>query len=366
MFVRCRAFHRLGTVGSMGTTRSALGVLPITLLLLAACGGGAAPAADAAVSDAPAAADVVVATDAAAPGAVESILRMCRMVHACGYSTARFRIPADVCTENAFNSLIHHVEQDSPEQRARYRRMESCAATATSCDAYVRCADFDMPCNGTVMPMCMGTTALRCSTPGGNHLPRIIDCAAVGQTCQDGVCALPAGANECMDPAGVRCDGNTRVWCRPRVGGGNGETREPCPAGTVCQAAGEVAVCQPALTMCATRGARCDGDTAVLCDSGTLPDGTRAMIELRQDCAAVGRRCAPNARGIASCQPVATECQPAMSGTASSARCEGDTLVVCQNGALSRINCASLGRPGCGVYTPPAALGLPYATCGMR
>lgn len=336
----------------MYPSRACLHFLPV-VLLLAACGdGGSTPSGDAAVSP-----------DPSATGSLEGVLRMCRMVHACGYTTARFGIPADVCTERALRLLTQHAEVDSPEQRLKYTRMVSCAASATTCDAYVRCVEFDTPCNGTVMPICVGNVAVRCSTPGGNHLPRVFDCSAVGQTCLNGACALPAGPNECATPGGGRCDGNVRAWCRPRVGGGNGEVREPCPAGTVCVGdgtGGSSPICQPMLTLCTTEGARCDGETAVLC----LRDrDSNMLLELRSDCAAAGRRCVPDARGVASCAPRATGCMVPAQNAASGSRCDGTAVSVCLDGTPTRIDCAAVGRGACTMITPPAGLGAPYAGC---
>lgn len=292
----------------------------------------------------------------------DEVLRMCRMVHACGYTTAQFGIPSDICAERALGLLAAGVEVDSPEQRVRYARMASCAQTAASCDAYTRCVDFDMPCNGTATPTCAGAVALRCSTPGGNHLPRSFDCATVGQTCMGGVCVLPAGPSECTNPGGVRCDGDVRVWCRPRAGGGNGEVREPCPTGTRCGASSSSAVCQP-MPPCAAPAARCDGDTAVVCAAAAGPDGTRVMAESRSNCAAIGRRCATNARGLAQCVPTATECPALQPNAPSTARCDGTAITVCLEGTTTRIDCPSVGRTTCAMVMPPGGIGSPYAGC---
>lgn len=334
------------------------------MFLVAACGGGgAAPSADAAVSDAPSA-DVVTASDApvAATGA-ESVLRMCRMVHACGYTTAQFGIPSDLCVERALGIIAARGEFDSPEQRLKYARMASCAVTATTCDAYLRCVEFDTPCSGSAMPTCAGNVAVRCSTPGGNHLPRVFDCSTVGQTCMNGVCVLPAGPNECATPGGGRCDGNVRAWCRPRVGGGAGEVREPCPAGTACLGGGTGGSspgCQPVPATCAAEGARCEGDTAVLC----LRDRSSGMMaESRSDCASIGRRCEPDARGIARCVPRAAACTIPTSSSTSGSRCDGAAISVCLEGTPTRIDCAAVGRGACTMVMPPAGLGSPYAGC---
>jgi hypothetical protein len=290
------------------------------------------------------------------------------MVHACGYTTARYRTVADItCLSTVLQQRAASTEMDSIEQRARFARMRACAAMHTTCDAFVRCADFDTPCSGSATASCVGNVAVRCSTPGGNHLPRIIDCAAVGQTCQAGVCAVPASAPACAadeTSSSVRCDGNTRVWCRPRVGGGNGELREPCPGGTVCRAGSGDAVCAPANPSCAAESARCEGDTTVYCLRGDpQPDGSRPLVELRSDCAAIGARCMPDARGIARCVPTATECMSPTASGPTTATCEGNVVSVCMNGTRARIDCTAVGRARCGTVMPVAGLGNPYPGC---
>lgn len=338
----------------MTPTRSA-SLLGLAAALLGACGDSNPPA------DASVTVDATPSDGGASPMAVEAVLRMCRTVHACGYTTARFGIPSDVCTERALGLIAQRAETDSPEQRVKYARMAQCAGTATSCDAFVRCVEFDTPCSGSATPMCAGTVAVRCSTPGGNYLPRIFDCATVGQTCMNGVCVLPAGANECMTAGGARCDGNVRVWCRPRAGGGNGEVREPCAAGAICVASSSDATCVPA-TPCTTEAIRCEGDTVVLCRAQNV-GGASMMLETRTDCASIGRRCATNARGAAVCVPRATGCMIPQPNAASGSTCNGNSISVCLEGNPTQIDCTALGRTTCTRVMPPAGLGAPYAGC---
>lgn len=352
----------------MGHQCTRRGALTLSFVLSAACSGGGAGG-DAALSgDSAAVTDVAAPTDSAVPadGATPTsaaLVQMCRMVHACGYTTARFRVAGDTCLETALAAVAAGAETDSPEQRAHFVRMAQCAARTTTCDAFVRCADFDTPCSGSATASCSGNVAVRCSTPGGNYLPRVMDCAAVGQTCMNGVCALAAGPNECDNPGGVRCDGAVRVWCRPRVGGGGGEVREPCPTGTTCLASGSGASCV-AVRSCGAPEARCDGNTAVVCSMATGPDGMRGLYEQRLDCAAAGRRCMVDARGRPACVPMASGCMVPPPNSPSLSTCEGANVSVCLDGNPTRIDCAAVGRMPCRMITPPAGLGTPYAGCG--
>lgn len=209
--------------------------------------------------------------------------------------------------------------------------------------------------------MCRGTVAVRCSTPGGNYLPRIFDCATVGQTCMNGVCVLPAGANECMTPGGVRCDGNVRVWCRPRAGGGNGEVREPRATGATCIATNLDAFCIETAP-CSTEGVHCEGDTAVLCSAAHVGD-RRRLVEIPTDCASIGRRCEANARNGAQCVPRATGCTIPQPRAASRSTCNGNSISVCLEGNPTQIDCTAPGRTTCATVQPPGGIGTPYAGC---
>lgn len=276
-------------------------------------------------------------TPAAALG---DIGRMCLMNNACGYQTI-FQLPADKCTDQALKLISGHAEVHTPEHRKHFEKMIACAKTAKTCDDYVKCSDFDVPCNGTVQPTCNGNVAVRCSTPGGNNMPRTFDCSLLGGTCVNGDCVYPAGVGSCADTTSASCSGNTRQWCRSAAGGGFTALLDPCPAGTECMASGSQAVCQPPVKTCAAPAASCDGDTAVYCidDKGTL-------AEVRYDCAAANRKCALNAKGAPECMPKATECTASTSGT--SAACNGTSVKVCIEGAFSSVDCTTLGKTSCG------------------
>ncbi len=341
----------------MRITAHVFGALCLWARARLGCGGdgssSAPSAADAASSDS------TPSTDAAAPsGAIAELVQMCKMVHACGYTTARFGVPADVCLENALSYLELGYEVDSPEQRNKYQRMASCAAKETSCDAFVKCADYDGTCSGSATPSCKGSILDRCSTPGGNHLPRIFDCAALGQTCEGGACVIAPGSPDCDDPSGGRCDGDDRIWCRPRAGGGNGETApEPCPTGTTCVENGGNLVCAPAIETCAAERFECEGDDVVLCrkQGGVLQ-------EMRIRCGAVGRKCAPDAKGNPACLPVASECAvPGGDDKSSKSTCEGANVSVCLDGVKTTLDCAAHGMGPCMNQTP--VVGAPYAGC---
>lgn len=313
--------------------------------VMAACEGGATPG-DAGGDGATPGADV--AADAAPPTPADAIVRMCLMNTACGYQT-RFYREADRCVDQALDLLAARADTNPPEHRIHFARMVECARTSRTCDEYVRCADFGVACSGVLQPRCDGSVRNACSTPGSSFQPRTFDCAALaGGSCAAGDCVYPSTGAPCAGPGLGRCDGDVRVFCRASAGGGTAtELRDPCPAGTRCQGASTYGSADPACyptTACAAQSLRCDGDVMVLCN--TLGG---SLVELRTDCASVGRRCATDARGRASCEPRASECAAPASGT--SATCDGDAVRVCIEGRLQRIECASVGRSACVVVS---------------
>jgi len=331
-------------------TRHGVGAAIVWAILTTGCSSPApTPGTDAAVTDTPA--TDTPATDApTAPSPVEAILQMCRMNNACGYQT-RFLMPADQCTQRALELVASRAETDPIEHRLHFTRMVECARTASTCDAYVRCADFGVACTGMAQATCNGTVRVACSTPGGIG-PRTFDCALLGGQCANGECVYPAGGTACTESGAARCEGNARRWCRPSATGTAVEIDEPCPAGTACVPGSTGSVsCYP-LGSCSAQGGRCDGDTVVNC----LRMGS-SLAELRMDCAAIGRRCDAPAGGAATCVPRATECTGPSRTVATTSTCDGNRVRVCVEGRDTRIDCTQLGRSSCTVA--PMIAGIP-------
>lgn len=300
--------------------------LVLALALVACDGGGPSPT------------DGGPGADGGGNPPADDIVRMCMLNNACQYQSL-LGLAADLCTNRVLNARQNNVVTYSPEQTLRHARMIECARTATSCDEYIDCAGFGGTCSGTVAGSCQGTIADRCSTPGDNYLPPLFDCALLGMTCSNAMCELPASAPDCTAD---HCDGDTLVLCRPREGGDQGELRVDCPSGNTCVSDGSAAACMPPMNSCAAESAACEGNVAVWC----IENGG-SLVEIRSDCGAAGRVCMPDARGVARCMPTGTECTPAGDGP-STARCDGNTLEVCVEGYLQRLDCASVGRTTCG------------------
>jgi len=307
-----------------------------------------------------------VATDAAstpdggAPAgtALDAITRMCMMNNACGYQSVYLR-EADRCVDNAARTVLMS-EQRSPEYRTHFRRMVECARTATTCTDYVRCADFGISLSGMVSARCNGNVVDQSSSPGVRG-PRTFDCSAwSGGACAGAQCVYPL-TTPCAEVGQSRCDGATRVWCRPSSTPGMGtEIREPCPdtmecLGLTTYSSSDVA-CTPPLRSCAAAAARCDGDVVVICAMDPRP-GMSGFVEQRQDCARAGLRCATDARGRPSCAPAAMECMAAASGT--SGACDGSAIRVCVQGRTRRLDCATVGTTRCEVQPGLPAANIP-------
>lgn len=341
------------------------GVVAACFFGVAAC-GSESPAGGGDASNP--ATDASSTPDGAAPQGtpLAAITRMCMMNNACGYQSIYLR-EADRCVANAITSMLQ-TEQRSPEDRIHFQRMVECARTATSCADYVRCADFGVSLSGMVARRCNGTVLDQSSAPGGSG-PRTFDCAAwAGGTCADSRCVYPM-MTPCTEINQSRCDGATRVWCRPTSTPGMGtEIREPCPAAMECLgnatfSTSDVA-CVPPLRSCAAPAARCDGDVVTVCTTDRRP-GMSGLIEQRQDCAVAGLRCVMDARGRPGCAPVAMECMAASAGT--SGVCDGSAIRVCVQGRTERLDCASVGATRCEMYPGvPAANIPPSPACLME
>ncbi len=297
-------------------------------------------------------------SDGGSSPTTSDVVRVCMLNNACG-NQSPLGLAADTCVESVLKARLYGHVTEAPEQTHRYERMFECARTAKTCSEYLACTRFGGTCEGTVAGSCQGTIAYACSSPGRSEQPPIFDCALVGATCEPsgsgGVCVQPASAPACTSDA--RCDGNTRVVCRPKAGGGTGELRSDCPAGTTCLSDGRAAACLAESKPCAALGSQCEGDTAVLCAG----QGD-SLSEVRSGCAAVGRKCALDEKNVARCVPIASDCTAA-TGYANTTRCDGTTLEVCIEGRVERLDCASVGMTSCTVSPGIPSVRPDTATC---
>lgn len=83
-----------------------------------------------------------------------------------------------------------------------------------------------------------------------------------------------------------------------------------------------------------TSAGACIGNTAEHCESG---------VTVKDDCAARGELCATNATGSSRCGPAPDPCN----GETFAGRCDGDTVIWCEAGAIQRRDCGECGK-ACG------------------
>jgi len=195
---------------------------------------------------------------------------------------------------------------------------------------------------------CVGQTLRWCE----NNSLRQVDCAASGRSCgyQDASVGFNCLASSSPPPSSGcgnetyhgRCEGQTLVWCE-----GGAVRRHDCAGdGRVCALESSsvgyncvAAPSPPPTSGCGgeTYYGRCEGQTLVWCEGGAIK---------RHDCAASGRACALENSDIGyNC--VAAPSPPPASGCGGETyygRCEGQTLVWCEGGAVRRHDCAGDGR----------------------
>lgn len=142
------------------------------------------------------------------------------------------------------------------------QEVRTCAADGkrfvyTSCSSQQRCQDgacVPKQCTTIGQATCASPTSVRrCADDGGGFTTT--DCTS-GETCRDGACVPTA----CTSSAPDRCTTHGHLKCV------NGAwSQSTCPTTQVCSLDGTVARCLP--TRCTPWAARCDGDTALLCDA---------------------------------------------------------------------------------------------------
>jgi hypothetical protein len=124
-----------------------------------------------------------------------------------------------------------------------------------------------------------------------------------------------------------RCDGNTAVWCEADT-----VNYHDCAGfGWVCglDDAG-LSRCVPPPPPCGdeTWEGRCDGETAIWCESDEV---------LYHDCASFGWYCGTDEAGLHRCVP--SPCR----GETFTGRCDGETAIWCESDEVLYHDCASFG-----------------------
>lgn len=251
-----------------------------------------------------------------------------------------------------------YATRDDEPDALLIRASGACFATKTNgCAAVLDCLGVSTSVVATCTGTCDGNTAVACD----GSLEFRSDCTKLGQTC-----VQQGSRGACVSPGTkVACDFQTYVSkCengRPTYCGGSGVELGPKCAdhGLACVGKGDSFgtrhVCGGTGPACTNAGGTGPGSAAyegISCNGSTL----RACVNLSEttlDCGTVatGFGCQSGASGTFC--GLANECAP---GGATKPTCEGTSLVVCNAGKTTKVDCTALGFTGCnaavGVCTP--------------
>lgn len=323
--------------------RSKIAIVATTLVAIAACGGQEPP-----VKAPPA---VVTPSD---PGWLPSVASACAKLASCthAHDAPHLRDPG-ACVD----WWIGQLDAKAPDP------LQKCLADAKTCDQVNACMHgggdpravaFCAQRPGVVSG-CDGDRFVSCGDDAQES--RVLDCAAMGATCREMKAAGGLVLRGCYSPekcpAGApeaRCDGETIITCRDGA-----MERIACGPGTKCEErrdeSGEaVATCElPGHRRCDVLGARrCEDDRLVECErAGSLG---HARVS---DCNGLGLHCLGTGPRAACYVPFNVECDKELLP-----RCDGNKLVFCAAGRVTKISCTGLGLGPCN-----AAARGPMAAC---
>jgi hypothetical protein len=330
---------------------SILGPLLASLLAalpLAACGGTE-----------PAPKLVAAAVPRKDPASLQQVSETCARIASCTHShdAPRLRDPSG-CVD-------WWVAQHDPSGADP---LQNCFTQATTCDQINACihgggdaraAQFCSQRPGVVSG-CDGDRLVSCGDDDAQE-STVTDCTALGATCREMKAAGGLVIRACFAPqkcpAGApeaRCDGEGAVLsCHDGA-----IERANCRPGTRCEehkddTSGEAtASCElPGRRRCDLLGARhCEGDRLVECSTADHFGKVRVS-----DCAGFGLRCTGSGPRAGCYVAADVECDKEMLPKCAD---DGQSLVFCAAGRLTKIACASLGMTTCN----PTARG-PVAAC---
>lgn len=351
--------HRAGA--TMKTSSLFLFVFSTTAATLAACGGtadlGGTPA-----DGGPGALSPEAGTPGPKPGTPDAAptsptpqgaldptlaLRAAVFIGSC--------IPDD--RTNRYLNRMYTTRDDEPDALL-IRASGACFATKTNgCAAVLDCLGVSASVVATCSGSCDGNTAVSCD----DSLEFRSDCTKLGQTCiqqgNRGRCVGPGTQAACdFETYASKCENGRPTYC-----GSSGVELGPTCAdhGLACVALtdsfGTRHMCGGTGPACTNKGGTGPGSAVyegIACNGTSL----RACVnssETTLDCGTVatGFGCQSGASGTFC--GLANECAP---GGATKPTCEGTSLVVCNAGKTTKVDCTALGFTGCnataGACTP--------------
>jgi len=234
-----------------------------------------------------------------------------------------------------------------------------CFATKTNaCAAVTECLGVTVSVIGACTQGCDGNAKVLCA----DQRELRVDCTATGETCTDvagkPLCA-PGVAKACdYTTYASSCQGGRPSWC------GRIESLGPTCAdlGLSCTAKSNAP--SPAVHVCAGTGPACTSTSGygpvtarhdgIACNGASTLRACINTFEAAVECGSVSKDFTCQTKGGTSFCGLASECAP---GAASKPTCEGNSLVVCNAGKIAKVDCTSLGFPGCdaahGMCSPP-------------
>lgn len=333
----------------MRGTLAVLSIVSLTLGVIGLVPGCRSPAAalDSGLANTDAGASDAGSADAGNPDAgsmnpYEKVAHACALLVSCDdpiFGNER----GSQCIQTAFVRQFFGV--NSGPARSELRTFFDCLSTANSCNDIASCRSRDHGsayCAQSPGSSCDGDILVDCSrTPVTST-----DCTALGLTCRSNGGVVTCADGTTCSPGEAGCLGNKLFVCAGPVGRVAFDCSEMA-AGTSCQLvdAGQP-VCAPAGVACPGIPApRCDGNTFVLCDASFARETRVECNSLFPEsaCAAsspsgvVGSYCYP-------ADPQDNECW-----YDSKDRCDGATLLLCQNGRFQGVDCTRLGFGTCQV-----------------
>lgn len=206
--------------------------------------------------------------------------------------------------------------------RARAAGVVPCLLEATTCDAYEACIRGDEECTES---RCDGDVLVGCES---NGFAQRRDCADEGLDCVDSeagpTCSL-AGAAPCGSEE-FRCEGDVFLWCPIRA--------QVVPFATNCAETGKtcdtVCVDSP-LTRCSEGTCSGDGAEITYCVNGNASS-------FQCNWADPDYRCFVPPGGEPTCGIPEPACSELDGG-----RCEGDVAILCDSGKEYEFDCARIG-----------------------
>ena len=275
----------------------------------------------------------------------QTLARTCILATGCNSGTA-LDAPVGACATLYRTAINSGVVAAAGVPTREGVRIVSCG-TANNCSDYNACITLHHDatyCSAHPGLSCDGSIIVNCSSA---RTEAAVDCASYGLSCQqvgnEASCTDGAACDPAVDRP--RCDGNRFIAC-------NANTRLSAPidcaqfsTGWTCGSGGDGNPrCIPPTNACSGNATRCDGDTLISCSMAL-------GHEQRVDCTQI------YSGGHCSVANNAAQCVPGNGSTCSLTTpdtCVGTQLQTCLEGALTTIDCTSLGFRTCQVDTARA------------